>query len=141
MDVPAVEDSGGGNSGGERCCAGVEKRLKREFERRFKNKMNCKGSDFLKQVEELKQCLVVKDREFEKQEKLISELKLKERIGNNVIRDLNADVRGKRDSDADYRRGKSLSRKAQEADQFQQGSWICTAGHTPDIFLWDLTKS
>ena len=45
MEVPGGEDPGGGNGGGERFCAGVEKRLKREFERRFENfekKMKCK---------------------------------------------------------------------------------------------------
>ena len=68
----------------------MEKLLKREFEQRFEKfqKMKCKKSDFLKYVEELKQCLVVKDKEIEKQEKLINELKLKERIRDNVIRDL-----------------------------------------------------
>ena len=35
MDVPGGEDPRGGNGGGERCCAGVEKLLKREFKQRF----------------------------------------------------------------------------------------------------------
>ena len=32
MEVLGGEDPGGGNGGGEKCCAGVEKR---EFEQRF----------------------------------------------------------------------------------------------------------
>ena len=47
--------------------------------------MKFKESDILKYVEELKQCLVGKDKEIEKQEKVVSELKLKERLRDTVI--------------------------------------------------------
>ena len=55
--------------------------------------MKFKEGEFRGLVKELKQCVAVKDMEIGKRHKIISELKQKEQIRENVIRELKAEVR------------------------------------------------
>ena len=72
----SMYDSGGGRGGDEKaeCCAEVERCLRADFENRFpkiENDIKSKESEFRKSVEELKQCIIVRDREIEKKTKLL----------------------------------------------------------------------
>ena len=88
------DDPGGG--GRPKCCKEVEKHLKSEFEQRFEKiekDMKFKEGEVRGLVKELKQCVAVKDMEIGKRDKIINELKQKEQIRENVIRELKAEVR------------------------------------------------